>query len=147
MIISPNFSHNILKVTWITPSLNRGYPLICVHTSHCPYGYPLLIMHLCQWTHGNPCSSWYLCHHCTKFYLPCGWEQLHALPSTTFNSFHQQIDIVLTKDDICTIFDIIIINPTGTYLLPQSCATQGFVAFDVAQAKKGVIGFDKDKYD
>ncbi len=60
-----------------------------------------------------------------------GQEQLHALPSTTFNSSHQRVDIVLTKDGICTLVNIVITNLTQANLLPQSCATQGFVAFNM----------------
>ncbi len=64
-----------------------------------------------------------------------GWEQLHALPSTTFNSSRQQVDIVLTKDGICTLADVVITNPMCADL-SQSCIIQGFVAFDAARAKK-----------
>ncbi len=41
-----------------------------------------------------------------------GQEQLHALPSNTFNFSCQWIDIVLTKDDIHTSVDIVIADPT-----------------------------------
>jgi hypothetical protein len=53
-----------------------------------------------------------------------------------FNSFCWQIDIVFTKDDICTLVGVIIVDPMQADLLPWSCATQGFDAFNVAQAKK-----------
>jgi hypothetical protein len=43
---------------------------------------------------------------------------------------------VFTKDGICTLVNVVIANPTRTNLLPRSCATKGFVAFDVAQAKE-----------
>jgi hypothetical protein len=43
---------------------------------------------------------------------------------------------VLTKDGICTLTDIVIIDPTQTNLLPQSCATQGFATSDTTQAKE-----------
>ncbi len=43
---------------------------------------------------------------------------------------------MLTKDDIHTLVDIIIIDPMWANLLPQTCETQRFVAFDAAQAKK-----------
>jgi hypothetical protein len=43
---------------------------------------------------------------------------------------------VLTKNDIHTLVDIVITNSMQATLFPQSCATQRFVAFDVAQAKK-----------
>jgi hypothetical protein len=63
-------------------------------------------------------------------------EQLHTFPATTFNSFRWRIDIVLTKDSICTLVDIVIADPKRIDLFPWSCATQGFVAFDAAQAKE-----------
>ncbi len=43
---------------------------------------------------------------------------------------------MFTKDGICTLVDIIIANPTQADLLPRSCTTQGFAAFDATQAKK-----------
>ncbi len=63
-------------------------------------------------------------------------KQLRVHPSTTFNSFHQWVDIVLIKDDIRTLADIVITNPTRVDLLSQFCATQRFVTFDATQAKK-----------
>jgi hypothetical protein len=65
-----------------------------------------------------------------------GWEQLHVFFSNTFNSSHRRVGIVFTKDGIHTLLDIVIANPTWVDLLPQSCATQGFVAFDVAQVEE-----------
>jgi hypothetical protein len=65
-----------------------------------------------------------------------GREQLHVLLSTTFNSSRQQVNIVLTKNDIYTIANVVIVDPMGANLLPQSCATQGFVASNAAQAKE-----------
>jgi hypothetical protein len=53
-----------------------------------------------------------------------------------FNYSCPRIDIVRTKDGICTLVDIVIVNPTRVDLLPQSCATQRFAAFNAAQAKK-----------
>jgi len=35
------------------------------------------------------------------------WEQLHVSLSITFNSSHWQINIVLTKDGICTLVDVV----------------------------------------
>jgi hypothetical protein len=63
-----------------------------------------------------------------------GRQQLHAFFSTTFNSSRRWIDIVLIKDGICTLANVVIINPTWIDLLPQSCATQGFVASNAIQA-------------
>jgi hypothetical protein len=51
-----------------------------------------------------------------------GWEQLHALPSPMFNSYHQWVDIVFLKDKIRTLTYIVIVDPTRMDLLPQSCA-------------------------
>ncbi len=43
---------------------------------------------------------------------------------------------MLTKDDICTQVDIIIVDPTHADLVFQSYTTQGFVASDVFQVKE-----------
>jgi hypothetical protein len=65
-----------------------------------------------------------------------GWEQLHAKPSATLNSFHQQVDIVFTKNEIRTLVDIVIADSMHADLFPQSCTTQGFATSDAVQAKK-----------
>jgi hypothetical protein len=65
-----------------------------------------------------------------------GQQQLHAFFSTTFNSFRRWIDIMLIKYGICTLANVVITDPTWIYLLPQSCATQGFVASDAIQANE-----------
>jgi hypothetical protein len=64
-----------------------------------------------------------------------GWEQSHALPSTTFNSFCQWVDIVLTKDGIRILTNVVIANPTWTNLLLRPCPIQGFDVSNVAQTK------------
>jgi hypothetical protein len=43
---------------------------------------------------------------------------------------------MLTKDGICTLVNVVIVEPIQTDLLPRSCATEGFVAYDAAQAKE-----------
>jgi hypothetical protein len=63
----------------------------------------------CIGTHDAICDTfsiivWDACFH-------VGQEQLHVFPSTTFNSSCWWVDIVLTKDDIRTLVDIVIINP------------------------------------
>jgi hypothetical protein len=65
-----------------------------------------------------------------------GQKQLHAFFSSTFNSFHWRVDIVLTKNDIRILANIVIANPTWVDLLPQSCAIQRFVASNAVQAKE-----------
>jgi len=127
----PNLLHNILNMTWTTPFLNCRYLSMCVHTSHWPYGYPFLTLCSWQWAHKNPwCSLQHLCYHCVGCYFHMGWEQLHALFSNTLIPLVNK-----SKDGICTFVNIDITNPTQANLLPQSCATQGFVAF-VPQVKE-----------
>jgi len=65
-----------------------------------------------------------------------GQKQLHVLPSTTFNTSCQQINIMLTKDGIHTLANVIIIDVMWANLLARSYATQGFVASNVVQAKE-----------
>jgi hypothetical protein len=65
-----------------------------------------------------------------------GHKQLCVIPSTTFNSFRQRINIMFTKYGIHTLADIIIADPTWANLLPWSCATWGFVVFETTQAKE-----------
>jgi hypothetical protein len=59
-----------------------------------------------------------------------GEEQLHVPPSTTFNSFRQRINIVLTKDGIRTLADVVIIDSMQVYSI------QGFATSNVAQTKE-----------
>jgi hypothetical protein len=43
---------------------------------------------------------------------------------------------VFTKNGIHSLVDVVIVDPMQAYLLPQSCATQGFVPFNMIQAKE-----------
>jgi hypothetical protein len=78
---------------------------------------PMGVHFLCC-VHGNKHTRTHDAIHDTFFViarnvdLHVGWEQLHAFPSITFNSFHRQIDIVPTKDGICTLANVVIMNPT-----------------------------------
>jgi hypothetical protein len=65
-----------------------------------------------------------------------GWEQLHAFPLITFNSFRRRIDIMIIKDDILILVDVVIANSMQVDLKPWSCAIQGFATFDATQAKE-----------
>jgi hypothetical protein len=47
-----------------------------------------------------------------------GEEQLHAFLSTTFNSSHQQINILFTKNGIRTLADVVITNLIQVDLIP-----------------------------
>ncbi len=53
-----------------------------------------------------------------------------------FNSSCWWINIVLTKNDIRTLINILIANPTQADLFPRFYAIKGFATFDVAQVKK-----------
>jgi hypothetical protein len=53
-----------------------------------------------------------------------------------FNSSHWEVNIVLTKDGICTLIDIVITDPTWMDLFCRSCTTQGFVAYNAFQTKE-----------
>jgi hypothetical protein len=63
-----------------------------------------------HWTHDVIRDTFAAITRDVSFYV--GREQLHALLSTTFNSSHQRIDIVFTKNGICTLIDVVIVDPT-----------------------------------
>jgi hypothetical protein len=69
-------------------------------------------------------------------YFHVGWEQLHALPLITLNSSYQQIDNVFTEDEIHTLANVVIANPTHVDLFLQSCITQRFATLDMTEAKE-----------
>jgi len=56
--------------------------------------------------------------------------------STMFSSFYQQVNIVFNKDDIHTLINIIIIDPTCANFLHRSCTIQGFTTSNVTQTKQ-----------
>jgi hypothetical protein len=109
LIFSTTF--NILNTIWIITSFNCKCPLKCVHTSHWPYGYSPF-----RYAYGNKHMGTHDVIHNTfaiivqnvNFHM--GWEQLHALSLTTFKSYHWRVNIVFTKDEICTSVDIVIID-------------------------------------
>jgi hypothetical protein len=43
---------------------------------------------------------------------------------------------VFTKDDICTLANVVIVSPTRADLFLHSCVIQRFVTFDLTQAKE-----------
>ncbi len=110
----------------------------------CTHPVDLMGMHFVRYVHGNECIGTYDAIHDTfatiardaSFHV--GWKQLHVLPSITFNSFHWWVNIVFTKDGICTLTNIVIVDPTQIDLLPWSYAIQGFVTFDATQAKERI---------
>jgi hypothetical protein len=94
-----------------------------IHLLHCAHGNEHM------GTHDAVCDTFVAIAQDVGFHV--GWKQLHALPLTTFNSFHWRVDIVLTKDGIHTFVEVVLVNPTFVDLLPQSCTIQRFVAFNV----------------
>ncbi len=89
-------------------------------------------IHLLHYTHGNEHMRIHDRIHYTfviiawDIGLHVGWKLLHALLLNTFNFSHWRINIVLTKDGICTLANIIIANPTWMDLFPQFWATYEF---------------------
>jgi len=83
-------------------------------------------IHLLCYAHGNKCTGTHDVIHNTfvaiarDARLHVGQQQLHLLPSTTFNYFCWQVDIVFTNDGFRTLADIVIVDPTRTYLLLRS---------------------------
>jgi hypothetical protein len=69
-----------------------------------------------------------------NFHLGC--EQLHTLLSTMFHSSHKRIDIMFTKNGICTLADVVIVDPTQANLFCWSYATWRFAASKTIQATK-----------
>jgi hypothetical protein len=108
----------------------------------CTHPINLIGIHLLHYTHGNKHTRTHYANHNTfvvivwdvNFHV--GWKQLHVLLSTSFNSSRWQIDIMFTKYGICTLSDIVIADLMWLDLLPWSCTTQRFVAFDATQAKE-----------
>jgi len=102
--------------------------LIGIHLLHCVHDNEHIGTHVA--IHNNfDAITWDVSFHMK-------WNQLHAFLSITFNSSCWQVNIVLTKDDIRTLVDVVIDDPLWTNLKPQSCATQRFVTFNVVQAKE-----------
>jgi hypothetical protein len=99
-------------------------------------------IHLLHSAHGNECMGTHdVVHHIFAFVVwdasfHMGWEQLHVLPSTMFNSFRSWINIVFTKNGICTLVDVVINNPMHVDLFFWSCPTQEFVTFNTTQTQE-----------
>jgi hypothetical protein len=70
--------------------------------------------------------------------LASTWDENNYVhfPLVTFNSFCWRVDIVLTKDRIYTLTDVVIANTMHVDLIFWSCTTKGFAASNAAQAKK-----------
>jgi hypothetical protein len=85
------------------------------------------------WTHDAVRDTFVAIVHDASSHM--GQEQFHMFLSNTFKFFCWWINIVFTKNGIHTLANLVITNPMWVDLLAWSCATQKFVAFNVAQAK------------
>jgi len=113
-----------------------------LHTSHQPYGYPPL--HCAHGnkhirTHDGVYETFVTIVQGVSFHM--GRKQLHVFSLNIFNSSHWQVDIVLTKDDICTLVDVVV-DPKWTDLFPWSCTTQKFVLLMWLKPKNEIIVID-----
>jgi hypothetical protein len=54
-----------------------------------------------------------------------------------FNSSSGQVNVVLLKNGVYTLANVVIANLMHVDLLPQSCTTQRFATSNATQAKKG----------
>ncbi len=107
----------------------------------CPHPIDPMGIHLLHYAHGNEHTRTYVVRNTfaaimrnAGFHM--GWKQLHAFFTTTHNSFCQQIDIVVTKDGIHTLTNVVIINPTHVNLFFQSCTIQGFTTSNATQVRE-----------
>jgi len=99
-------------------------------------------IHFLHCTHGNEhigihdavCNTFVTIVRNASFHV--GWGQLQALFSTILNSSYSRVDIVFTKDGICILIDIVIVDPMRANIFLRSFTTQRFVAFDVIQTKE-----------
>jgi hypothetical protein len=106
--------------TWLGPP----HPLIA-SILRCVCTHPINPMgtHFLRYVHSNECTGTHDAIRDTfvtivrdaSFHM--GWKQLHAFPSTTFNSSCRQVNIVLIKNGICTLVDVVIIDPMRVELL------------------------------
>jgi hypothetical protein len=87
--------------------------------SQCVCTHPINLMniHLLCCAHGDECTGTHdaICNTFATITWNAGFhawqEQLYALPSTTFNSSCRRVNIVLTKDDIYTLANVVIVRP------------------------------------
>jgi hypothetical protein len=99
----------------------------------CTHPIGVMSVHLLHYAHDNEhrntrdviCNNFVAIVRDVGFYV--ARKQLHTLSSTMFHSSCQQIDIVLTKNGIHTLVDVVIVDLTQLDLLHQPYATQGFV--------------------
>jgi hypothetical protein len=93
-------------------------------------------------THGDECIGTHYAIRNTfvamaqDFSFHVGQEQLHTFPSTMFHSFCRWIEIVLTKDGIRTLANVVIVDSTWADLLRWSYTTKWFATSKAVQTKE-----------
>jgi hypothetical protein len=114
LIIFPNFLHNTSYVTLDYPILQLQASFdVCAHIP-----LTLWVSIFLHYVHGNEHIRTHDAIHNTfatiaqdaSFHM--GRKQLHAFLSTTFNFSSRRVDIVLTKNDIHTLANVVITDPT-----------------------------------
>lgn len=108
----------------------------------CTYPIDLICIHFLCCVHSNEhiqihdviCDTFVIIAHDANFHL--GQEKFHVFFLNMFNFSHWWINIVVAKDGICTLVDVVIADPMWVDLFPWSYITQNFIAFDMIQAKK-----------
>jgi hypothetical protein len=63
-------------------------------------------------------------------------KKVHVFPSKNFNSYHQQVNIIFTKDEVRTLVTLITIKPTQVDILVQSYSIQVFIASKAIHIKE-----------
>jgi hypothetical protein len=80
-------------------------------------------IHLLRCARGNKCTRTHDAFGAivwdVGFHL--GWKQLHVFFLNVFNSSHQWVNIVFTKDSIHTLVNVIIVDPTQADLQSIYC--------------------------
>jgi hypothetical protein len=136
---SSRFFHSNSNAPMTTTFVTANFPLRCVHTFHQPCGYPFFTLHAWQCVHKDPwCNLWYFCYHCGRCWFHVEWKQLHALLLAMFNSSYWQVNIVLTKDGIRTLIEVVIVNPMCANWFPWSC-TNFFCWFQRSSNQKNEL--------
>ncbi len=113
---------SILFQTWLRLP---HFSIIGIPWCVCTHPIDLMGIHFLRCAHRNECMGTHEVVYDT--FVAIAWDvgfhvgqkKLHALLLGTFNSSHQQIDIVLTKDGIRTLVDIVIVNPTCVIYFPN----------------------------
>jgi hypothetical protein len=79
----------------------------------------------CMGTHDAVCDTFVAITWNVGFHI-CGTKTTTCVSFNHSHSYHRQVDIVFTKDGICTLTNVVIIDSMCANPLLQSCTTQGF---------------------